>query len=168
MRTKKTIETPSLNDADTYGKQYAEAAASLKKTEGAMEAEIHAVRTRYAQGIADLKALQAEAFERLQRIAESVPEQFSEKKSLNLAHCTIGFRTGTPKVVLLKGWKLDTSLPMLKKYLPDYVRTKEEANKEALIADRDNKEVSKLFPKCGIEIKQEETFYVEAKVEDIQ
>ena len=97
-----------------------------------------------------------------------------------MAHGTIGFRTGNPKLKLLKGFTWASALTLVKKYIPIYVRMTEDVNKEKLIADRELKEVEfnenettrKKLPmtnamaECGIIVAQDETFYVEPKKEE--
>jgi phage host-nuclease inhibitor protein Gam len=78
---------------------------------------------------------------------------------------TIGFRTGTPKLKTLKGFTWGAVTNLLKEFLPAYVRTSEEPAKDKLLADREDEVVSALFPKVGISVTQDETFYVEPKKE---
>lgn len=56
----------------------------------------------------------------------------------------------------------------MKEFLPGYVRQTEEIAKDKLLADRDVEEVSGKMSKCGIQVVQEETFYVEPKKEEVQ
>jgi Bacteriophage Mu Gam like protein len=85
-----------------------------------------------------------------------------------MAHGLIGFRTGTPKLKTLKKFTWGAVTEQLKSYLPEYVRTVEEPAKDKLLADRDNEEVNTLFKKCGIEVAQDETFFVELKKEGVE
>lgn len=49
----------------------------------------------------------------------------------------------------------------------NYIRTKEEVAKDKMpLADKDNKDIKELITQCGIEIVQEESFYIEPKEED--
>lgn len=57
---------------------------------------------------------------------------------------------------------------MVKEFLPEYIRTTEELAKDKLLADRDKEDVMELFPKCGVMVVQDETFYVEPKKENEQ
>ena len=97
-----------------------------------------------------------------------------------MAHGTIGFRTGTPKLKTLKGFTWASALTLVKKYIPGYVRTNEEIAKDKLLADREleavefmESEITKkripmcdAMAECGIIVAQDETFYVEPKKED--
>ena len=79
----------------------------------------------------------------------------------------MGFRTGTPALKTLKGFTWESVKNLLKEFLPGYVRTKEEADKEKLLADREKEEVAALFPKVGVKVTQDEAFFVELKKEDL-
>jgi len=111
---------------------------------------------------------------------ENQAELFTKKKSLDMAHGTIGFRTGTPKLKTLKGFTWASALTLVKKFMPGYVRTNEEIAKDKLLADREleavefieNDITKKQVPmgtamaECGIMVTQDETFYVEPKKEE--
>ena len=119
--------------------------------------------------------IHAEAFDVLRSFAtEHRDDLFSKKKSLEMAHGVIGFRTGTPKLKTLKGFTWAKALVLVKEYLRGYIRTSEEVAKDKLLADRelvvtvDGKEVPmrEEMARCGIEVAQDETFYVEPKREE--
>ena len=84
------------------------------------------------------------------------------------AHGVFGFRTGTPKLKNLKGFTWAAVTNLCKELLPSYIRISEELAKDKLLADRDKEDVMELFPKCGVMVVQDETFYVEPKKENEQ
>lgn len=123
------------------------------------------------------------AFDVLQSFAtENQAELFTKKKSLEMAHGTIGFRTGTPKLKTLKGFTWASALQLAKKFLPfTYIRQTEEIAKDKLLADREMDEIAvydtptgdprivsmkEALAVCGIQVVQDETFYVEPKKEE--
>ena len=139
--------------------------------------------TAIASRIAALTAEKEQAFDVLQAYAtENQAELFAKKKSLDMAHGVIGFRTGTPKLKTLKGFTWASALQLAKKFLPiTYIRQTEEIAKDRLLADRDLDEVAvydtptgddrtatmrEAMAVCGIQVVQEETFFVEPKKED--
>ena len=83
-----------------------------------------------------------------------------------MAHGTIGFRTGTPKLKTMKGFTWASVLQLAREFMPSYIRTTEEIAKDKLLADRDDEEMSDKMAHCGIAVAQDETFYVEPKTED--
>ena len=95
-----------------------------------------------------------------------------------MAHGTIGFRTGTPKLKTLKGFTWASALELVKRILPGYIREGEPTiAKDKLLADREADEVfinvgdgdtvsmAEAMKGCGLQVVQEETFYVEPKSE---
>ena len=97
---------------------------------------------------------------------ENKEELFARKKSVESAHGVFGFRTGTPKLKNLKGFTWAAVTNLCKELLPSYIRTSEELAKDKLLADRELPEVAEYFPKIGVQVVQDETFYVEPKKEN--
>lgn len=79
------------------------------------------------------------------------------------AHGVFGFRTGTPKLKNLKDFTWAAVTNLCKELLPSYIRISEELAKDKLLADRELPKVAEYFPKIGVQVVQEETFYVEPK-----
>ena len=125
------------------------------------------IREKYANKLAELEGEKEKAFDTLQAYAtENQAELFTKKKSLEMAHGVIGFRTGTPKLKTLKGFTWASALQLVKEFLPGYLRQTEEIAKDKLLADRDVEDMVPQMNKCGIQVVQDETFYVEPKKED--
>lgn len=93
-----------------------------------------------------------------------------EKKSIDLAHGTVGFRTSNRKTRFLQGWTSEKCLEVMRKSkrLRNWIRTKQEVNFQLILVDS-RPEVGKLkekdLQKIGVEVWREESFYVEPKVE---
>ena len=175
-RVKKIIITGVTREAaDEAFAKYAKADAESAKITADIELQCAKIREKYAGRLAELDAAKTVAFDTLQSFAtENQAELFSKKKSLDMAHGVIGFRTGTPKLKTLKGFTWASALQLVKEFLPGYVRKTEEVAKDKLLADRelvvtvDGKEVPmrEEMARCGIEVAQDETFYVEPKREE--
>jgi phage host-nuclease inhibitor protein Gam len=158
-----TAETMELAFAD-----YARADARTQKINATMDIEMTKIREKYADELGKLSELKEKSFDIMQTFAmENKTDLFSKKKSLETVHGVLGFRTGTPKLKTLKGFTRKSVTNLLKEFLPAYVRTIDEPDKERLIADRDFKETSALFTKVGIEVVQDESFFVEPKKEEL-
>jgi hypothetical protein len=84
---------------------------------------------------------------------------------METVHGALGFRLGTPKLKLLKGFTWNQVTNLLKEFAPQYVRISEEAAKDKLLSDRDSEEVAPLLTKVGVSVVQEESFFVEPKKE---
>ena len=174
-RKKKVIITGvSREAADEAFATYAKSDAQVQKINADIELQCAKIREKYADKLATLTEEKDKAFDTLQAFAtENQAELFSKKKSLDMAH-------GTPKLKTLKGFTWASALQLVKRFLPDYIRQTEEIAKDKLLTDRDGNvsmEVSdspslvevpirQAMTECGIQVTQDETFYVEPKKED--
>lgn len=167
-RQKKTvISGVSKEAAEEAFATYAKADAERMKITAEIELRCAQIREKHQERLSQLQATQDEAFDTLQAFAtENQPELFSKKKSLEMVHGTIGFRTGTPKLKTLKGFTWASALQLVKEFLPGHIRTAEEIAKDKLLADRDDEAVAANLARCGISVVQEETFFVEPKREE--
>ena len=181
-RKKKTIISGVTREAaDVAFATYAKADASINKIQAEIELQCAKIREKRQADLTRLEAEKAAAFETLQAFAvENKSELFAKRKSLEMAHGTIGFRLGTPKLKTLKGFTWASALTLVKKFMPGYVRTTEEIAKDRLLADRELERVpfdcadiplneipmSRAMVECGIMVTQDEAFFVEPKSEE--
>lgn len=175
-REKKTIITGVTREAaDEAFASYAKADAQSAKITADIELQCAKIREKYANKLAELEGEKEKAFDTLQAYAtENQAELFTKKKSLEMAHGVIGFRTGTPKLKTLKGFTWASALQLVREFLPGYIRQTEEIAKDKLLADRCaeitqdgiTSPMGDHMAKCGITVVQDETFYVEPKKED--
>lgn len=183
-RQKKTIITGvSREAADEAFATYAKSDAQIQKINAEIELQCAKIREKRQAELTQLTNERDQAFDTLQAFAtENQAELFAKKKSLDMAHGTIGFRTGTPKLKTLKGFTWASALQLAKKFLPKtYIRQTEDLAKDRLLADRDMEEMAiydtpngdmrtgtmrEAMAVCGIQVVQEETFYVEPKKEE--
>lgn len=166
-RTKKTIVSGiSREQAEQAFAEFAGADAQVQNLTSKMDLEMTKIREKYADRLAELNASKEKSFEIIQAYAvEHKDELFTKKKSVESAHGTFGFRTGTPKLKNLKGFTWAAVTNLAKQFLPAYIRTTEELDKQSLLADRDKEEVAGKFGQIGVQVVQDETFYVEPKKE---
>lgn len=178
---KKVIQGVTREAADQAFADYAKADARINKINAEIELQLAKIREKHQSELTALAKEREQAFDVLHAFAiEKQSELFSKKKSLEMAHGTIGFRTGTPKLKTLKGLTWEAAKMLVKKFLPDYIRTSEEIAKDKFLADRDLEEVefidsgitkknmkmTEAMAECGIMVVQDETFYVEPKKEE--
>ena len=161
-RTKKTLVSGvSREQAEQAFADFAAADAQVQNLTSKMDIEMTRVREKYAGRLAELSDVKDGAFEIMQAYAvENKEELFAKKKSVESAHGVFGFRTGTPKLKNLKGFTWAAVTNLCKELLPSYIRTSEELAKDKLLADRELPEVAEYFPKIGVQVVQDETFYV--------
>lgn len=179
-RQKKTIITGvSKESAEEAFATYAKAQAEHAKITAEIELKCAQIREKHQERLSQLQTTMDGAFDTLQSFAtENQAELFSKKKSLEMVHGTIGFRTGTPKLKTLKGFTWASALQLVKEFLPGYIRRTEEIAKDKLLAERDSDTIVASDPlgpgvpmreqmaKCGITVAQDETFFVEPKKEE--
>lgn len=189
-RKKKTIIVGVTREqADDAFASYAKSDAQIQKINAEIDLQCAKIREKYADRLSVLTIERDASFDILQSFAtEHQDELFQKKKSLDMSHGTIGFRTGTPKLKTLKGFTWASALQLVKRFLPSYVRQTEEIAKDKLLADRDIeleplplhdlspaeasssagvRSMRSVMSECGIEVVQDETFYVEAKKEEL-
>jgi phage host-nuclease inhibitor protein Gam len=168
-RTKKVVLTgvtgEKMNQAFA---DFARADAESVAINARMDEQFTEIREANADRLAELQKTKDGAFEIMQAYAvENRDTLFAKKKSMETAHGVLGFRIGNPKPKTLKGFTWAAVLMLAKALMPEYVRTTEELAKDKLLADRNKKAVADLFPKIGIEVIQDETFFVEPKKEAV-
>ena len=93
------------------------------------------------------------------------PGEFAkDRKSITFAAGTLGFRTVTPSLKLLRGWNWQKVTDAVMIHLPNFLRSVPEVDKASLIAQRE--ELAAEFPLIGVKIDQGESFYVEPLLTD--
>jgi phage host-nuclease inhibitor protein Gam len=129
-----------------------------------MDRQIQAVRHEYETTLAQIRLSLDGKLEAARLWAVTNPEAFGQKKSLEMVHGTIGFRTGMPKLKAKRGITWEIVLDLLRKCrLTDYIRSKEEVDKDRLIADRET--LGDKLAQVGVEVVQDEAFYLDPKRE---
>lgn len=167
-RAKKVIHSGITSEQmEAAFAEYAAADARLAKINATMDEQITRIREKYSDDIAQLVSTKDNSFVIVQTYAqENKGVLFAKKKSLDAAHGSYGFRTGTPKLKTLKGYTWEAVKILLKQFLPKYIRVAEEPAKDKLLADRNVKKVAESMAKCGIAVVQDETFFIELKKEE--
>lgn len=133
-----------------------------------MDKDIEQIRTSHEKQINKIAAQLEEKTERVQTWAANNPEVFGKLRSIELIHGVIGYRTGNPKLKTLYGFTFAKVLEALRiiGWGKPYIRTKEEVDKEQLIADaRAKKRTAWDLKEVGAKVVQEETFFIEPKLE---
>lgn len=118
------------------------------------------VRERYEAETQALRETSELLQAKINAWADKHPEEFAKKKSIEMVHGICGYRTSPPALKTVRGvtWAKVTGL--LKNALPAYVRTKEEVDKEALLANR-NVIGNAALMTVGLRVEQAENFFIE-------
>jgi phage host-nuclease inhibitor protein Gam len=138
--------------------------AGLINERRAVAAELDAktleLKSEYDLELAGLDVQIKRGFEDLEAWAIANPDEFGKQKSIEFLAGTVGFRTGTPKLVPLnRKWTWEKITAAVQQWLPNFIRSKPEVDKAAIISQRD--ELSAFLPSVGLQVTQGETFYVE-------
>lgn len=164
---KQVISDVTREVADEAFATYAKADAEQQKIQAEIELACAKIREKHADKLASLESMKSTAFDTLQAYAtENKGDLFNKKKSLDMVHGVIGFRTGTPKLKTMKGFTWASALTLVKEFMSDFIRTTEEIAKDKMLADREVEGMSEKMEKCGIYVAQDETFFVEPKKEE--
>ena len=164
-RSSKTMHMGiSREEADKAFADYAQAEAKYQSLNAKMEAEMMKVREKYNSQLVELDSLMDEKYEIVRQFAiEHRNDLFQDKKKVEWTHGSFGFRGGVPKLKPLDGYSIGYAVERCRELLPDYVRSIHELAKTKLIADRNKEGMADLFKQIGIEVVNEERFYIETK-----
>lgn len=149
-------------------RKYAETQNEINALDADMNSEIIAVKERYEAKIEELKQKIKVHQKLIEGWAMDNPDEFpQDKKSVDFPCGTIGHRTGTPTVVAIGGWTLGGALTALvSRGESRFVSTKESLSKEAILAAVRKKEISPEWLRgVGLEVRQNEKFFIEPKLE---
>jgi phage host-nuclease inhibitor protein Gam len=131
------------------------------------ETAIAEIDARVGPFLQDMTTQLTQKTEVVRAWAEANPSEFNGLKSLDTTHAVIGWRTGQPTLKTLAGWTWDRVLKKLSMFAPAAVRVKEEVNKQQLIAARETLG-DELLRDLGVRVVQDESFFVEPKLEEIE
>lgn len=165
---KKVISGVTLEQAQDASEKFASTTNQLDKVQAKMNEEINRVKSKYQDQITELQDSIAEPQEVLEVFAKEQQESWGKKKSFELLHTVIGYRTGMPKVVKAKGFSWEAVTELAAKTFPHLVRTKTELDKDSVIVLSKEDGFDEIRKGCFIDVVQEESFYVEAKKEELQ
>lgn len=146
--------------------QYATAVIDGDALKAEMERKIAEIRADYEGRAAEIGRRQEDLFADIEAYVLGNPQEIPEgRKSLELLHGTVGFRTGNPTVRLPRGVDEAALCEELRcSGFPEYVRTREEVNREAVLAADDPTRES--LAAHGVKVTQtKDRFFIEVKRE---
>lgn len=162
--SKKVIAAITADRFEEALAQYAHAEARETEIAAMLDAEMARIQAYYTDELGTLGNRKKEALEVVQTYCREQKEiLFNKRRSMGTIYGTLGFRMGMPRLKTVRGTNWDTVLQQLKEKLPAYVRTIEEPAKDMLLADRNKEQVGPLLRDLGLQIVQEETFFIELK-----
>ena len=172
-RKESLIEIPtirSFEECDGTILKIADCEQELAKAEAEMNEKIQVVRDEYERKTNVTRAMRDGLKSEVERFCIVNKDAFEKSRSKNFIHGIVGFRSTPPKTALLnRKYKWETVLELLKKLnLVKYVRTKEEIDKDAILASYASKEIDdQKLAAVGLKIDQDEKFFIDIKWEEI-
>ena len=164
---KQVVTAPEESELAEIAKEVANAMSQLKGFEADMEAKIAKIRATYQDKILKAKAIISDGTDKLEVYALENRDKFEKVKSRDVVHGKIGFRMSTPAVKLARG--LSKKIVGIAKAagFEQFIRIKEELDKEKIIASRQDKDTMSKLDAIGITVAQGESFYFDAKEEEV-
>jgi phage host-nuclease inhibitor protein Gam len=124
------------------------------------EKEVARIDDKYNPLFEEYIETQKARFDIIQQYCEDNRDTLFEGKQIIKSNgIDYGFRKGKFKVCPLEGETDESTLAGVKKYLPDYIRTKEEIAQDKLLSDKDAIPAKDL-KKAGLCFEQDEKFFV--------
>jgi phage host-nuclease inhibitor protein Gam len=161
---KKVFLKVSMDQAQEASTKYSEISTLLMQIEGQLNERINLIKNEYQEMITELIEKRKQHFETLESFAKEQKDNWGKRKSFELLHSVIGFRTGTPKVTKDRKFSWEHVLELVKEKCPAFVRVKCELDKEAIIAMRDEEQFLDLQKSCFVDVIQDEVFFVDPKL----
>ena len=155
----------SRDDAESLLGLIAQGDSALQKISAAMTSRLDAVRLEFQPRLEEAqRKLNAQRGALETWAWENQRTDFQEHRSLPWLHGTIGFRWGKLKLATLSRITWDQALEKIRALKPEYIRVKEEVNKELILADRSEDLINAGgLSAIGLKASQEESFYIDLK-----
>lgn len=139
----------------------------IQHAESVLNDTIQQLRDEFEKKTSDARALKAKLESDIEAFCIEHKEQFEKKRSMDLVHGTVSFRTSPPKVAQLnRKYSWSTILELAKKFSwsRSYLRIKEEVDKEAILTDAASKHITdEKLAAIGLKIDQKEDFNIDIK-----
>lgn len=161
---KRIVVAPAKEELGEVMKSFAEASSLIKELEAQEELRLLEVRKMYEEKARELLEQKQNALEKLEAFSIHYKEEFfGKKRSMDLNHGVIGFRTGTPKVTKPRSITWNKVIEALNEKDSDFLRTRLEVDKDKIIASRADEDAMEELGQIGVSVTQEETFFVSLK-----
>lgn len=172
MSTKKQLKQIATR---TYTREEAEAAmrdlciasCKLDSRTAKMNEQLARIREDFEADISSLSETAELLKAKVLSWADKNPKEFAKKKSVEMVHGIVGYRTAPPSVRLVRGVTWDKAIALIEAAHPELIRLKKEADKEGLIASREII-TDEQFKAIGIHIEQAEKPFVEVKKDTVE
>ena len=169
MRLKTQIEPviQTRDDAEAAMNELALTVNNQRRIITQRDKEILGITEQWANKLAEISDEIKTLTEQLRVWADTNSDQFpKDRKSIELASGKLGFRTGTPKLALYsRSFTWDKVLGFIRSKMPEFIRTKEEVDKEAILGgysmSGDKPKADADLRSVGLRVTQDESFFIE-------
>lgn len=161
----------SYDDVNECLLELGKAESIVARKEAEMNTQIQKIKEKYDKETEEQRLLAADLEKKIESFCNANKGDFTKQRSNMMTHGVVGFRNNPPKVVQLsKKWSVKSSLEFLKKlFNAKYVRSKDEMNKDQILADYAAGIVTdSSLAAAGIRIENDETFFIEINWDTIQ
>ena len=168
---KKTMKPTTIRDREeleTVLGEYARLEIEKEQKTLEMEEKINAIRKLYETQLTELTEKAEAFFGDIQAYATLNQAEFETRKSVELIHGVVGFRTCPPAVKQVGGVKAEHTIDMMKQNpgFKPFLREKVELDKDAILAAFGMKQEGLIanLAAVGLKIEQKENFFIELKL----
>jgi phage host-nuclease inhibitor protein Gam len=159
------------DDADNALLSLAKIDAYLQSKEAELNEKLQHIRASFDLETSSQKQMKAMLEMNLETFVMKNKGEFEKSRSREMTHGAIGLRRTPPKIAILNHkYNMKTVLELMRgiKWAKPFVRTKEEPDKEALLAAIAKKEITDAkLASVGLKVDSSENFFYEIKWESI-
>jgi len=177
MRIKVTLPViKNREEAEAVMTELATAANEQRSLIALRDDQVLAINSKFEGDLAECAEMLNAKTDALRAWAECNPQEFPTGiKSIKLLSGTLGFRTGTPKLApLSRAFTWDKVLELLRTAAlwQPFVRKIEEVDKQGILAlaaaEQDKDKIAEALKRVGLQVKQDESFFVEPNLTAIE
>jgi phage host-nuclease inhibitor protein Gam len=154
----KPVQINTRAEAEACARALTEYKLRRQSLKTQMDSKLTDIKENYEGLFAEADVKIQREMTRLEDWAVRNPQEFKDKKSLDLLHGDAGWRINPPSLKTLRGWTWARVLEEVRERLPWGVRTKEEVDKVGILSRREELGNDGL-KRPGLAVIQEEEFF---------
>lgn len=156
------VKDVTAQQFDNALEQYANAIQNENILNNELDQEMDAIRKKYAPKLACAVYSKNSAYAVVETYCKEQKQTlFASRRSIGTPYGIVGFRLGTPRLKMRKGYNQKKILELLAAKLPQYVRTTVAPAKALLLAHRNTEMVASRLHEVGFEVVQHDQFYIQ-------
>ena len=161
LKSTSDVQTQEQHDLELAVASFAQKSAALTQGKVALNNELISTRDKHQPELTQLQPQRDNALTDVQKIAETNRKKlFSRNKSVHTSFGVVGFRKKRMQFKLATGETTESVLKKMRTVCPQLIITKEVISKNVLYAARNTPNFRSEMAQCGIEIVEEENFYI--------